>query len=127
MHRKQLYSSFLAAIFISGCGAAPSRAKDPDRYTLVDSGVINPTSTMKLQECLLDAFSDLNSSNTAFSVIQTRRNEGNRIEVYVSRVNLAVSADVYDNGKTELRLAPDQFGMFKKEPLAYRACLSKFL
>jgi hypothetical protein len=124
LFRKASILTAISAMLITGCGSPQTRSKDPDRYVLVDSGMVNKESTLKMQECLVDAFNELNSKNTAFSVVQTRRNAGSRIEVYVSRVNLAVSADVFDDGKTELRMAPDPFGMFSKEPGAYRSCLA---
>lgn len=108
-----------------GCGAAPTRAQDPARYKLLDSGKVPRQSSLQLVECLTDAFAALNSGNTAFSVRQSRRAESIRVEVYVSQVNLAVSADVFDDGRTELHMAPDPLNMFSKEPQAYRACVDQ--
>ena len=115
--------SVLSCALLIGCGAAPTRAQDPSRYTLVASSAVPVAAAPALVECLTDAFMGANTGNTAFSVQQTRRVEGTRVEVYVSRVNLAVSADVFDSGKAELRMAPDPFGMFTKEPIAFDSCI----
>ena len=108
-----------------GCGAAPTRAQDPNRYKLVDSGSVSARAAPHLVECLTDSFRALNSGNTAFSIQQDRRAGGTRVEIYVSRVNLAVSADVFDDGRTQLHMAPDPLKMFSKEPQAYRACVDQ--
>lgn len=114
----------LFCVSLLGCGAVPTRAQDPSRYTLVASGSVPAVSVPALIECLTDGFQGVNAGNTAFSVQQTKLAQSSRIEVYVSRVNLAVSADVFDDGRTELRLAPDPFGMFTKEPSIYRSCVA---
>jgi hypothetical protein len=110
-----------------GCGAAPTRAQDPNRYKLVDSGSVSARAAPHLVECLTDSFRALNSGNTAFAIQQDRRAGGTRVEIYVSRVNLAVSADVFDDGRTELRMAPDPLRMFTKEPSAYRQCVTAMM
>lgn len=107
------------------CGAAPTRAQDPGRYSLAASDTVNAAAASALVECITDSFMALNAGNTAFSVQQTRRVGNTRVEIYVSRVNLAVSADVFDDGRTELRLAPDPFRMFTKEPNSYQTCVDR--
>lgn len=109
---------------LSACGTPPTRAEDPARYALVASGRVPAALAPVLVDCLTDEFTRLNRGNTAFSVKQTRRANGLRVEVYSSNVILGVSSDVFTDGRTELHIGPDPLGIYSKEPIAYRRCVA---
>jgi hypothetical protein len=121
---KIILAALLTAV-LSGCGSIPTRAENPEHFALIDSGRVPTTSADALIECITDGFIQANARNTAYSVKQSRRSDGHRIEVYGSNVILRVSADVFQDGRTELRLGPDPFQIFVKEPIAYRECVAR--
>lgn len=92
---------------------------------MVASGRVSIAKAPALVDCLTDEFTRLNRGNTAFSVKQTQRADGLRVEVFSSNVILGVSADVFADGRTELRIGPDPLSFYSKEQNGYRGCVSK--
>lgn len=123
-HAKAAIACAISAA-LSACGTPPGRAEDPTRYVLVSSGSVPAAVAPALVDCLVDEFTRLNRGNTAFSVKQTRRSDGLRVEVYSSNVILGLSSDVFNDGQTELRMASDPLGLYSKERAAYRSCVRR--
>lgn len=92
----------IIAIVLSACAGAGSRDVAGD-FISINGGQISKANVLEFVECVSDKFRDrqigldVNLLNR-----QQRRNNGYRVELVTNSTGLAISADIFDDGRVEL-------------------------
>lgn len=114
------------AVLISACAAGPTR-DEPKKFNLVRTGVVRSGDGQAFADCLLDGFDKAHFALTNVSSRQQRRTDGYRVESLAGGHLIAVSADVFDDGRVQLFEAKaSALVSTSGERRAFDLCATKF-
>jgi hypothetical protein len=120
-----LVASSTVCLLLNSCMTGATRADD--KFRLLNSGQIDPKSTLAFASCLHDGFLRAHYTITNIETKQQRRVDGWRVETYIAGRMLCISADVLDTGRVELWKSPRSVLINTSgEVDAFAACLAKY-
>ena len=117
----------LLLLFFIGCSSYPTRETSPEKFDLIQSGLVKKTNTLKFKLCFIAGSEVKNRIAYNVKTIEKASTNGYRVDSYGGGVLLLLSADILHSGLTRLyRLQNSSLTDLSQQIKAFDMCLAKY-